>query len=63
MRFIDGFGMSRVFCRTCQHSVPIEDAIVNQDRIPVFQEFKKPVTVRRWSNERIRTIGSFIDGR
>jgi hypothetical protein len=63
MKFIDGFGDSRIFCKTCQQSMLVNDAISVQEKIPVFREFRKPVVLKRWKNEGIRTIGSFIDRR
>ena len=60
IKFIDGFGEDRVFCRTCQESMILKQAIIAQKSIP---QFIQPIIHRRWGNEGDRKIGSFISTR
>ncbi|MEM5793337.1 MAG: hypothetical protein QXY45_03195 [Candidatus Aenigmatarchaeota archaeon] len=57
IKFIDGFGEPRVFCRDCNNSVLIKDILMANQLIQI----PKPTETRRFLNEGVRTIGSFIN--
>ncbi len=59
IRFIDGFGEPRVFCKTCQESMLIENVILAQKNVWEFSQPNKMKVPKRWENERDREVGSF----
>jgi len=54
IKFIDGMGEPRVFCRTCQESILVQDILVSQKTLPEFNYYK------RWDNGKIRIPASNI---
>ena len=58
IKFIDGFGDSRVFCKTCQESMLVKDVIIDQKNVWNFSGRGTHIP-RRWEDEGNRKIGSF----
>jgi len=62
IKFLDGFGKDRVFCKSCQESMLISDVLVAQKSIFEFSQ-PNPNIAKRWEYDGIRKIGSFINPR
>jgi len=60
IKFIDGFGKDRLFCKECQESMLISDVIVAQK---TMTQFIKPNFIRRWKYNGDRKIGSLPNPR
>ena len=60
IKFIDGFGNPRVFCKTCQESMLVKDVILAQKNIWEFSQENIP---RRWEYAGNRKTAGFINGR
>lgn len=62
IKFIDGFGQSRLFCRSCQESMLVKDVIISMTQKNVW-DFKQPTIRERWENAGIGKVGSIINSR
>ncbi|MBL7170158.1 MAG: hypothetical protein ISS48_04005 [Candidatus Aenigmarchaeota archaeon] len=62
IRFVDGFGDARVFCKTCQESMLIEDALLTLSQKNVW-DFNQSTIPRRWEYDRVRKNGGFVNTR
>lgn len=60
IRFLDGFGNNRIFCKTCQESMLLKDVIISQTSIT---EFNQQNIEQRWKYDGNRKIGSFFASR
>lgn len=60
IKFLDGFGNTRIFCKTCQESIPLKDVIVSQTNV---LDFSAQAIPRRWENAGNREIRSLITPR
>lgn len=55
VRFLDGLGNRRVFCRSCHESMLIEAVQLSQTKLNEFAEYYRG---RGWFNERNSFVGS-----
>jgi hypothetical protein len=62
IKFIDGFGEARVFCKTCRESILTRDVILAQTKVGDFGTHGININ-KRWEHEGDRKVGSFVDGR
>jgi hypothetical protein len=60
IRFLDGFGNKRIFCRSCHETILIEAVVLSQKKLNEFAEYYRG---RGWYNERISsTPDQFVGG-
>jgi len=60
IKFLDGFGKDRLFCKECQESILIDDVMVAQKNM---MQFIQPNIVRGWKYDGDRKIGSLSNPR
>jgi len=60
IKFIDGFGKDRLFCKECQETILISDVIVAQK---TMVQFVQPNLIGRWKYNGDRKIGSLPNPR
>ncbi|MBD3155689.1 MAG: hypothetical protein GF368_03470 [Candidatus Aenigmarchaeota archaeon] len=62
IKFIDGFGEARIFCKTCRESMLTKNVILAQTRVGDFGTTGINMK-KRWEHEGDREIRSVFDRR